>query len=551
MAQQVNEQDKDGVSAIWRHEQGFEPKYEQRTPVELKVVGSIPKYAAGVLYRTGPGGHQEDGPNGKPVIMSHWFDGFTQVHRFKIDATNDATTPIRVFYNSRLEVDEILQTIRETGDLKDFTFGQKRDPCESFFQKVMSTFTSAVTSAAKPSGPRGPTTANVGVTLSVNLPGFQTIGNDSEPSIASHSSGIKTLHNKTDANIFQQIDPETLEPIGLATQTSLHPLLKGPMSAAHAKADPETGDIFNYNLDIGMKSTYQVFHTSASTGQTEILATIQDRPAYLHSLFLSGSYVILCIWSAHYSKAGVSLLANKNILESIAPFDPTKKAKWYVIDRRNGKGLVATYESDPFFCFHTINAWERPSPSDPSKTEIVCDVTKHDNLDILHALYYKSLMSIPTPDVPRPSVARFVLPDVPSTPSSELREAKLVFDSPKDFGAELPIINPAYFTKEARYVYGIANRGRSTLTDGLVKFDYQTQTTVYWEKWSHTPGEPIFVADPEGSGEDDGVLLSVVLDGEVGKSYLLCLDARTMEEVGRAEVDGVVGFGFHGRHVRL
>lgn len=55
--------------------------------------------------------------------------------------------------------------------------------------------------------------------------------------------------------------------------------------------------------------------------------------------------------------------------------------------------------------------------------------------------------------------------------------------------------------------------------------------------------------DPAGRAEDDGVLLSVVLDGDRGKSYLLCLDARDMTEVGRAEVDGVVGFGFHGEHV--
>ena len=49
--------------------------------------------------------------------------------------------------------------------------------------------------------------------------------------------------------------------------------------------------------------------------------------------------------------------------------------------------------------------------------------------------------------------------------------------------------------------------------------------------------------------EDRGVLLSAVLDGIGGRSYLLCLDARTMREVGRADVDGVVGFGFHGCHV--
>jgi torulene dioxygenase len=46
------------------------------------------------------------------------------------------------------------------------------------------------------------------------------------------------------------------------------------------------------------------------------------------------------------------------------------------------------------------------------------------------------------------------------------------------------------------------------------------------------------IPNPEGTSEDDGVLLSVVLDGMRGKSYLLCLDARNLSELGRANVDG-------------
>ena len=62
--------------------------------------------------------------------------------------------------------------------------------------------------------------------------------------------------------------------------------------------------------------------------------------------------------------------------------------------------------------------------------------------------------------------------------------------------------------------------------------------------------EPIFVPNPDGEKEeDDGVLLCVVLDGVKGSSYLLCLDARTMEELGRAEAEFAVALGFHGLHV--
>ena len=41
-------------------------------------------------------------------------------------------------------------------------------------------------------------------------------------------------------------------------------------------------------------------------------------------------------------------------------FNDTEPAKWYVIDKvpssEGGKGLLATYESDPFFGFHSVNA---------------------------------------------------------------------------------------------------------------------------------------------------------------------------------------------------
>lgn len=527
--------------SVWRNDEGFDTDFAHHTPVELTVRGSIPTYAAGVLYRTGPGGYKLQTDKGTTYEAFHWFDGFTQVHRFHIQASKDPIAPIRVLYNSRRSVDEMLERIKRTGKFDGFSFGQKRDPCQSFFKKFMSIFT--------PEPPaNGPSSRNVGVTLSVNLPGMMTT------QIDGHGTGIKTLHNKTDANALQQIDPETLEPIGLANQTVLHPSLKGPISSAHAKSDPDTGDVYNYNLDLGAHSTYRVFCTSASTGKTEILATFTAQASYIHSFFLTQTYIVLCVWNSFLSMGGASMIINKNMLDSIAPYDPSKPAKWFVIDRRNGQGLVATYESDAFYAFHTVNAWEEASPSDPSKTDIVADVSIYDNLDVLHSLCYKNLLSSKRPIIDpketessRPSLRRFRLPDVKS--SKTPKSAKVDFTTPKDQAPELPTINPAYLTKAHRFTYGTANRGRSTLVDGLVKFDSATQTAIYWEKFAHSPGEPIFVRNPKCMTEDDGVLLSVVLDGTIDKSYLLCLDAQTMQEMGRAEVDGAIGFGFHGTHV--
>jgi torulene dioxygenase len=464
------------------------------------------------------------------------------VHRFQIDATEDGA--VQVKYNSRRTVDEYLEMVKKTGRLDSITFGAKRDPCKSIFAKFFTMFTAE--RSAK----------NIGVTLSINMPGG---GYAKGADDAANENGVVTLHAKSDNPLLKKIDPETLEPQGVAVQAALHPDLKGPLSASHAKSDPDTGDIYNFNLDMGpLNSTYRVFTTSATTGETTILASFPGTPAYLHSLFLTKNYVVLCVWSSHITWGGISVLYNRNIADAIAPFDKSKKAVWYVINRVHGKGLVSTYESDAFFCFHTVNAWEEPSASDPSKTDIVTELSLYDNTDVIHRFYYDNLISSAQGD-PKfagkkkesalPHHSQFRLPSVDSgVPASQRLPAELLFKADSMISMELPTINSAYLTRKHRFTYGNADRLKSSFIDGIVKFDNTAQTAIFWETEGHTPSEPIFIADPKGTKEDDGVLLSVVLDGFAGKSYLLCLDARDLSEKGRAELENPVSFTFHGTH---
>jgi torulene dioxygenase len=519
----------------------FDTDYEEHEAVDLVVKGTIPQYAAGVLYRTGPLGFKAKSEDGKEFAANHWFDGFSCVHRFGIDF--DSGSP-HVTYTSRRTVDKLLEVVRKTGKLDVISFGAQRDPCDSFFQKVMSVF-----------NPKRDL-HNIGVTLSVNMPGGGYTKSAGGAAINGHTNGIETLHVKTDAFTLKKIDPVTLEPKGVTTQKKLHPELKGPLSGAHAKTDPTTGDLFNYNLEMGRNSTYRVFCTSASTGETQILATFPGTPAYLHSLFLTQNYVILCVWNSFIKWSGISILYNHNIVDSIAPFDPSSKATWYVVDR-NGKGLVSTFQSDPFFCFHSTNAWEEPSTSDASKTDIICELSLYNNTDVIHRFFYDNLMSLHSDSEKYagkkrlsclPRNTQFRLPSVNAGTSSKPLSAELVFKADPLISMELPVINPAYLLRKHRYSYGVADRLKSTFFDGIVKFDNTTQTSIFWEVEAHTPGEPIFVADPAGVNEDDGVLLTVVLDGIAEKSYLLVLDARNLTELGKAEMRGPMSFGFHGTH---
>ncbi|KAL4974870.1 carotenoid oxygenase [Aspergillus desertorum] len=553
----------------WPNEQGFDSSHEQRTPIELFVTGKIPRYAAGTLYRTGPGRYKVDTEHGNTFQVSHWFDGFSQTHRFQLVSPEDPESSMRVFYNSRFSTDDLIEYARKTGSLGDkSSFGGFRpDPCEAMYLKVQSTYE-----------PRhdSPSFSNTGVTLSINMPGLSnpssSVSNgDEKPST---SGGIRTLTAKTDKSTYKQLHPSTLEPLALATQSALHPELTGPLSASHAKSDPETGDIYNYNLSFTSGSpAYRVFRVSAKTGETSILATFTAVPAYLHSFFLTEDYVVVCVWNAHLSPEGF-MKKTASYIGAIKEFDGQVPARWYVVDRRHGQGLVAVYESPAFFCFHTINAWQETSgPSDGSisQTDIIAECVMYENTDILYRLYYEYIVSSSLTGRPefgaannggkmQTCIARFQLPAIPAAspslgggaegpkPLVSLR-ATLVSTACYPLSPELTTLNPSYITRPHRYTYGVTDRGLSTFVDGIVKFDSHTGENKIWSEHAQSPGEAIFVADPDGKEEDDGVLLSVVLDGRSGRSYLLVLDAGDMKEVGRASVDAAVGFGFHGVHV--
>jgi carotenoid cleavage dioxygenase-like enzyme len=86
--------------------------------------------------------------------------------------------------------------------------------------------------------------------------------------------------------------------------------------------------------------------------------------------------------------------------------------------------------------------------------------------------------------------------------------------------------------------------------DRIVKLDLTDEVARAWSEPDCYPGEPVFVARPEAEREDDGVVLSVVLDAAAGSSFLLVLDAADLSELARAQVPHHIPFSFHGQFVR-
>jgi carotenoid cleavage dioxygenase-like enzyme len=217
-------------------------------------------------------------------------------------------------------------------------------------------------------------------------------------------------------------------------------------------------------------------------------------------------------------------------------FHPEEGTSITLIDRETGE-LGGQWQADPGFCFHHVNAWDEGD-------NVVVDLCRFDDASIVENLYLEKIREGDYPDDDGAYLHRYVL-----KPGAERAEEHRVSEEP----IELPRIN--YKRNNCRpysYVYGVGVTpgGAGVPFDRLVKIDATTGESIVWQEDNCLMGEPVFISDPDGTAEDDGVVLSLGLDGDRERSMLLVLDARDMTELARAEISRAVPPGFHGNFVR-
>ncbi|KAJ3099538.1 hypothetical protein HDU97_002981 [Phlyctochytrium planicorne] len=543
-------------------EAGFQNSPEQITPLKMNVTGKIPDWVRGHLYRCAPSTMEIDNlteeakreNHGKDVFkISHWFDGVTQIHRFSILPDGS------VEYMSRKTGVDYEDEIRRTGKAG-ITFGQ-RDPCKTFFARM---FTFARMMIGQDAAGGAP---NIGVTISPNFPLENPLvtNNDS-------TAGPKTLVAKTDAAIVQELDPVTLAPLRVLKYSDINKDIGGQVAAAHGNYDSDTREYFNFTFEFGPKTIFRAFKLSNDDPKGEVISKIEGAPVtYMHSFSLTDKYVVYPFWP--YTVATFNFLWNLNFADSLK-FDEKRPVLFVVVDRKSKKH-VATYRHQSAFGFHTINAWDEGD-------DIVLDIPISDTAGGVYDLYVER----PNYSSGWPSLHRYRLPNVSEAIKSGASAAPHILTSPIDnlekvlpeanreqistIGIELPRFHPRTHRKPYRYTYGISNtltnpdlnqnltdkeKNANSIFNALVKLDLATVPAKHlmWHEKGCFPGEPIFLPRPGAAGEDEGILVSVVLRGHMGKtrtptSFLLILDAQDLSEIARAEMpeSHVVPFGFHG-----
>lgn len=138
--------------------------------------------------------------------------------------------------------------------------------------------------------------------------------------------------------------------------------------------------------------------------------------------------------------------------------------------------------------------------------------------------------------------------------------ATIDFELDESINFELPSINPSRYLHPYQYAFGVNRSGlnKTLIYDRIIKVDLakvkegdMVGSATFWVQDQCTPSEPVFVPTPNGTDEDDGVLLSIVLDGRRRTGFLLVLDAKTLTEIARADMpEGKVApHNFHGMFI--
>ncbi|HKV02636.1 MAG TPA: carotenoid oxygenase family protein, partial [Ktedonobacteraceae bacterium] len=424
-----------------------------------------------------------------PHKYRHWFDGLAMLHRFTF-------TQGQVSYANRFIQSPAYTKAKETGQISYGEFAT--DPCRSIFKRVTSVF----------SAPE--------------------LGSNTNVSISKLGERFVAL---SETPLPVEFDPQTLETVGVI---QFNDGLEGLHTTPHPHYDPQRKAGINSMVHFSARSSYHSYAIKDGETKRTPIATIPvQEPAYMHSFGMTQQYLVLVEFPLVVNPLQM-LASGKPFIENYH-WKPERGTRFLVIDKNDGQ-VIHTSTSEAFFAFHHINAFERDE-------EVIIDIASTPDSSIIGSLYLKQLTE-PQATIPPAAIVRYTL---------RLNGSMLTAEVISDEAIELPRINyERNNTRDYQFAYGIGinKQHLDDFYNQLVKVDVREGTAHTWYEDGCYPGEPVFVAAPDTTGEDEGVVLSVVLDGKLGHSFLLVLDAASFAELARAQVPHHIPFGFHGIYTR-
>ncbi|KAG5847987.1 hypothetical protein ANANG_G00132090 [Anguilla anguilla] len=458
--------------------------------------GRLPSWLRGSLLRLGPGLFEVgDEP------FYHLFDGQALMHKF--DFKNGQVTYYRKFVRTDAYVRAMTEkrvVITEFG-----TFAYP-DPCKNIFSRFFSYFK--------------------GVEVTDNcLVNVYPIGED--------------YYACTETNYITKVDPETLETLKKVDLCN-YMNINGVTAHPHIEAD---GTVYNIGNCFGKGATLAYNIVSMPPKQ-------KGQPINLLK-FLSA-------WSIRGSNYMDCFESNE-----------TMGTWFHLATRKPNEYVDVKFRASAMNLFHHINCYE-------DQGFVVVDLCTWKGFEFVYNYLYLANLRENWEEVkkaammaPQPEVRRYVLPmdvhreeqgknliSLPYTTATAVMrsdgtvwlEPEVLFSGPRQ-AFEFPQINyPRCSGKNYTYAYALGLN--HFIPDRICKLNVRTKETWVWQEPDSYPSEPIFVQSPDGVDEDDGILLTIVVNPGAAQrpGYLLVLNAKDLSEIARAEVEAIMPVTFHGMY---
>uniref|UniRef100_A0A8C5G0R6 Retinal Mueller cells isomerohydrolase-like n=1 Tax=Gouania willdenowi TaxID=441366 RepID=A0A8C5G0R6_GOUWI len=522
----------------------FDSVEELNEAIPAEVIGTIPSWLGGSVLRMGPGLFEV---GGEP--LNHLFDGQALIHKF--DLKDGGVTYHRRFLRS----DAYVRAMTENRVvITEFGTAAFPDPCKNVFSRFFTYFKGI----------------EVTDNCSVNI---YTIGED--------------FYAVTESNYITKVDPDSLETL---KKVDLCKYLSVNGVTAHPHTDTD-GTVYNIGNCFGknMSLAYNIVKIppaqkdkSEPLEKSKVLVQLPSserlKPSYIHSFGMTDNYFVF-----------VEQPVKINLFKFLSAWAFTgatymdcfesnySMGTWFHLATKDPPDYLNShrFRTSAFNIFHHINTYE-------DQGFIVVDLCTWKGHEFVYNYLYLANLRQEWEEVkkaavnaPQPEVRRYVLPlDVHrveqgknlvslsyTTATAVLHpdgtvwlEPEVLFSGPR-LAFEFPQINYSQRSgKKYSFAYGLGLN--HFIPDRIVKLNVQSKETLTWQEDECYPSEPMFVAKPgatEEEEEDEGVLLSVVVKpGAQRPAFLLILDAVDLKEIARAEVDAIVPVTLHGmyRHPR-
>jgi carotenoid cleavage dioxygenase-like enzyme len=485
---------------------------EYLQPVEIK--SDFPRWLNGVLIRNGPALFEVG-----TTRVNHQFDGFAKLNKFNFSNGN-------MYYQSRFLQSSMYNNTMKRNRLIPHVAMVPTIPRFRYIDRIRSLFSK------------------------------QPLDNNN---INVHKNG-DTLYATSDSSASSVFDMNTLQ-----TLKPLHPSFTRHISAAHPQKEVNGNDTINYICDpstllLRIYRDSDVMNTRTFIGRIRL-----KHLPLIHSFAVTEDYVIIFHYPLHMNP--MALISGASSAVEIM--------RWM---KRDVVAFVfnvkATYSAPPlykfylpsFFSMHCINAYQEKCRK---HVKLVIDlisypdaefVASEDTYGQLDLMRDPSLLLTSKSHKMMPKMSRIQMKLKPCKRGilGKWTETEDAWEKTDDIVCtmfaiaslpfEMPNINERQRGFCYQYVYGVTT-SRMFQKWGITKtaVDCEHQSQKWCAPPNHFPTEPIFVEFPHQLKEDDGILLSLVLDARQNSSYVLCLDARTLTEITRAYLPDVIPFDVHGR----